>query len=102
MPSADGDLPMLRLLGGGLAFGTSAHKEELVRSWRDDARTEALYYAGHARQRRTDYDADFVAALLVGTTDTGVTLAEDGELSRAAGRLSSKGMGDLSDFVIFG
>eukprot|EP00873_Tetraselmis_striata_P009614 jgi/Tetstr1/429878/TSEL_019743.t1 len=72
MPSADGDLPMLRLLGG-LAFGTSARKEELVRSWRDDARTEALY-AGHARQRRTDYDADFVAALLVGTANTGVTL----------------------------
>eukprot|EP00873_Tetraselmis_striata_P019799 jgi/Tetstr1/440063/TSEL_028422.t1 len=39
---------------------------ELVRSW-DDARTEA-FYAGHARQRRTD--ADLFAALLVGTADT--------------------------------
>eukprot|EP00873_Tetraselmis_striata_P017466 jgi/Tetstr1/437730/TSEL_026384.t1 len=66
---------------------------ELVRSW-DDARTEA-FYAGHARQRRTD--ADLFAALLVGTADTVVALVEDGELSRAAGRLSSKGMGDLSD-----
>eukprot|EP00873_Tetraselmis_striata_P016686 jgi/Tetstr1/436950/TSEL_025722.t1 len=59
---------------------------ELVRSW-DDARTEA-FYAGHARQRRTD--ADLFAALLVGTADTVVALVEDGELSRAAGRLSSK------------
>eukprot|EP00873_Tetraselmis_striata_P026867 jgi/Tetstr1/447131/TSEL_034569.t1 len=66
---------------------------ELVRSW-DDARAEA-FYAGHARQRRTD--ADLFAALLVGTADTVVALVEDGELSRAAGRLSSKGMGDLSD-----
>eukprot|EP00873_Tetraselmis_striata_P034688 jgi/Tetstr1/454952/TSEL_041813.t1 len=66
---------------------------ELVRSW-DDARTDA-FYAGHARQRRTD--ADLFAALLVGTADTVVALVEDGELSRAAGRLSSKGMGDLSD-----
>eukprot|EP00873_Tetraselmis_striata_P004377 jgi/Tetstr1/424641/TSEL_015163.t1 len=54
---------------------------ELVRSW-DDARTEA-FYAGHARQRRTD--ADLFAALLVGTADTVVALVEDGELSRAAG-----------------
>eukprot|EP00873_Tetraselmis_striata_P009911 jgi/Tetstr1/430175/TSEL_020006.t1 len=69
---------------------------ELVRSW-DDARTEA-FYAGHARQRRTD--ADLFAALLVGTADTVVALVEDGELSRAAGRLSSKGMGDLSDPAI--
>eukprot|EP00873_Tetraselmis_striata_P008775 jgi/Tetstr1/429039/TSEL_019004.t1 len=66
---------------------------ELMRSW-DDARTEALY-AGHARQRRTD--VDLFAALLVGTADTVVALVEDGELSRAAGRLSYKGMGDLSD-----
>eukprot|EP00873_Tetraselmis_striata_P040610 jgi/Tetstr1/460874/TSEL_006032.t1 len=70
---------------------------ELVRSW-DDARTET-FYAGHARQRRTD-DADLFAALLVGTADTVVALVEDGELSRAAGRLSSKGMGDLSDPAI--
>eukprot|EP00873_Tetraselmis_striata_P022295 jgi/Tetstr1/442559/TSEL_030657.t1 len=69
---------------------------ELVRSW-DDARTEA-FYAGHARQRRTD--ADLFAALLVGTADTVVALVEDEELSRAAGRLSSKGMGDLSDLAI--
>eukprot|EP00873_Tetraselmis_striata_P037108 jgi/Tetstr1/457372/TSEL_043974.t2 len=69
---------------------------ELVRSW-DDARTEA-FYAGHAHQRRTD--ADLFAALLVGTADTVVALVEDGELSRAAGRLSSKGMGDLSDPAI--
>eukprot|EP00873_Tetraselmis_striata_P008531 jgi/Tetstr1/428795/TSEL_018782.t1 len=69
---------------------------ELVRSW-DDARTEA-FYAGHARQRRTD--ADLFAALLVGTADTVVALVEEGELSRAAGRLSSKGMGDLSDPAI--
>eukprot|EP00873_Tetraselmis_striata_P028138 jgi/Tetstr1/448402/TSEL_035672.t1 len=70
---------------------------ELVRSW-DDTRTEA-FYAGHARQRRTD--ADLFAALLVGTADTVVALVEDGELSRAAaGRLSSKGMGDLSDPAI--
>eukprot|EP00873_Tetraselmis_striata_P035298 jgi/Tetstr1/455562/TSEL_042381.t1 len=69
---------------------------ELVRSW-DDARTDA-FYAGHARQRRTD--ADLFAALLVGTADTVVALVEDGELSRAAGRLSSKGMGDLSDPAI--
>eukprot|EP00873_Tetraselmis_striata_P000144 jgi/Tetstr1/420408/TSEL_011523.t1 len=69
---------------------------ELVRSW-DDARTEA-FYAGHARQRRTD--ADLFAALLVGTADTVVALVEDGELSRAAGRLSPKGMGDLSDLAI--
>eukprot|EP00873_Tetraselmis_striata_P006463 jgi/Tetstr1/426727/TSEL_001664.t1 len=69
---------------------------ELVRSW-DDARTEALY-AGHARQRRTG--ADLFAALLVGTADTVVALVEDGEFSRAAGRLSSKGMGDLSDSSI--
>eukprot|EP00873_Tetraselmis_striata_P026824 jgi/Tetstr1/447088/TSEL_034526.t1 len=69
---------------------------ELARSW-DDARTEA-FYAGHARQRRTD--ADLFAALLVGTADTVVALVEGGELSRAAGRLSSKGMGDLSDPAI--
>eukprot|EP00873_Tetraselmis_striata_P015422 jgi/Tetstr1/435686/TSEL_024585.t1 len=69
---------------------------ELVRSW-DDARTKA-FYAGHACQRRTD--ADLFAALLVGTADTVVALVEDGELSRAAGRLSSKGMGDLSDPAI--
>eukprot|EP00873_Tetraselmis_striata_P042684 jgi/Tetstr1/462948/TSEL_007896.t1 len=69
---------------------------ELVRSW-DDARTEA-FYARHARQRRTN--ADLFAALLVGTADTVVALVEDGELSRAAGPLSSKGMGDLSDHAI--
>eukprot|EP00873_Tetraselmis_striata_P007322 jgi/Tetstr1/427586/TSEL_017711.t1 len=69
---------------------------ELVRSW-DDARTKA-FYAGHARQRRTD--TDLFAALLVGAADTVVALVEDGELSRAAGRLSSKGMGDLSDHAI--
>eukprot|EP00873_Tetraselmis_striata_P018615 jgi/Tetstr1/438879/TSEL_027388.t1 len=33
-------------------------------------------------------------------THTVVALVEDGELSRAAGRLSSKGMGDLSDHAI--
>eukprot|EP00873_Tetraselmis_striata_P025316 jgi/Tetstr1/445580/TSEL_033352.t1 len=65
--------------------------------WKDDARIEA-FYAGHARQRRTD--ADIFAALLVGTADTVVALMEDGELSRAAGRLPSKGMGDLSDPAI--
>eukprot|EP00873_Tetraselmis_striata_P014516 jgi/Tetstr1/434780/TSEL_023831.t1 len=48
--------------------------------------------------RRTD--ADLFAALLVGTADTVVALVEDGELSRAAGRLSSKGIGDLSDPAI--
>eukprot|EP00873_Tetraselmis_striata_P037014 jgi/Tetstr1/457278/TSEL_043883.t1 len=48
--------------------------------------------------RRTD--ADLFAALLVGTADTVVALVEDGELFRAAGRLSSKGMGDLSDPAI--
>eukprot|EP00873_Tetraselmis_striata_P021698 jgi/Tetstr1/441962/TSEL_030167.t1 len=69
---------------------------ELARSW-DNARTEA-FYAGHARQRRTD--ADLFATLLVSTTDNVVALVEDGELSRAAGRLSSKGMGDLSDPAI--
>eukprot|EP00873_Tetraselmis_striata_P021363 jgi/Tetstr1/441627/TSEL_029854.t1 len=69
---------------------------DLVRSW-DDARTEA-FYAGHARQRRTN--ADLFAVLLVGTADTVVALVEDGELSRAAGRLSCKGMGDLSDRAI--
>eukprot|EP00873_Tetraselmis_striata_P008542 jgi/Tetstr1/428806/TSEL_018793.t1 len=36
---------------------------------------------------------------LVGTADAVVALV-DGELSRAAGRLSSKGMGDLSDHAI--
>eukprot|EP00873_Tetraselmis_striata_P008143 jgi/Tetstr1/428407/TSEL_001843.t1 len=50
---------------------------ELVRSW-DDARTEA-FYAGHARQRRSN--ADLFAALLVGTADAVVALVEDGELS---------------------
>eukprot|EP00873_Tetraselmis_striata_P023363 jgi/Tetstr1/443627/TSEL_031626.t1 len=69
---------------------------ELVRSC-DDARIEA-FYAGHARQRRTD--ADLFAAPLVGTADTVVALVEGGELSRVAGRLSSKGMGDLSDPAI--
>eukprot|EP00873_Tetraselmis_striata_P043105 jgi/Tetstr1/463369/TSEL_008291.t1 len=49
-------------------------------------------------RRRTD--ADLFAALLVGTADTVVALVEDGELSQAAGRLSSKGMGDLSDLAI--
>eukprot|EP00873_Tetraselmis_striata_P011703 jgi/Tetstr1/431967/TSEL_021444.t1 len=86
--------------GGGCKPWRGAFAErrmtELVRSW-DDARTEA-FYAGHARQRRTD--ADLFAALLVGTADTVVALVEDGELSRAAGRLSSKGMGDLSDPAI--
>eukprot|EP00873_Tetraselmis_striata_P001648 jgi/Tetstr1/421912/TSEL_012812.t1 len=52
---------------------------ELVRSW-DDARTEA-FYAGHARQRRTD--ADLFAALLVGTADTVVALLRDKHLSRS-------------------
>eukprot|EP00873_Tetraselmis_striata_P017561 jgi/Tetstr1/437825/TSEL_026465.t1 len=56
------------------------------------------FYTGHARKRRTD--ADLFAALLVGTADTFVALVEDAELSRAAGRLSSKGMGDLSDPAI--
>eukprot|EP00873_Tetraselmis_striata_P021166 jgi/Tetstr1/441430/TSEL_029676.t1 len=65
---------------------TERRMTELVRSW-DDSRTEA-FYAGHARQRRTD--ADLFAALLVGTADTVVALVEDGELSRAAGQLSSK------------
>eukprot|EP00873_Tetraselmis_striata_P016966 jgi/Tetstr1/437230/TSEL_025960.t1 len=69
---------------------------ELMRSW-DDARTET-FYAGHARHRRTD--ADLFAALLVGTAETVVALVEDGKLSRASGRLSSKGMGDLSDLAI--
>eukprot|EP00873_Tetraselmis_striata_P029379 jgi/Tetstr1/449643/TSEL_036711.t1 len=69
---------------------------ELVRSW-DDARTEA-FYARHARQHRMD--ADLFEALLVGTANTVVELVEDGELSRAAGRLSSKGTGDLSDPAI--
>eukprot|EP00873_Tetraselmis_striata_P013109 jgi/Tetstr1/433373/TSEL_022658.t1 len=79
-------------------FGSFAERRmtELVRSW-DDARIEA-FFAGHARQRRTG--ADLFAALLVGTPDTVVALVEDGELSRAAGRLSSKGMGDLSDPTI--
>eukprot|EP00873_Tetraselmis_striata_P017493 jgi/Tetstr1/437757/TSEL_026411.t1 len=52
---------------------------ELVRSW-DDARTEA-FYAGHARQRRTD--ADLFAALLVGTADTVVALLRDKHPSRS-------------------
>eukprot|EP00873_Tetraselmis_striata_P041380 jgi/Tetstr1/461644/TSEL_006744.t1 len=52
---------------------------ELVRSW-DDARTEA-FYAGHARQRRTD--ADLFAALLVGTPDTVVALLRDKHPSRS-------------------
>eukprot|EP00873_Tetraselmis_striata_P039985 jgi/Tetstr1/460249/TSEL_000484.t1 len=70
---------------------------ELVRSWHA-ARTE-VFYAGGFRKRRTD--ADLFAALLVGTADTlFVALVEDGEPSRAAGRLSSKGMGDLSDPAI--
>eukprot|EP00873_Tetraselmis_striata_P002792 jgi/Tetstr1/423056/TSEL_013827.t1 len=60
-------------------------KTELVRSW-DDPRTEALY-AECARQRRTD--AELFVALFVGTGDTVVALAEYGQLSRAAGRLSS-------------
>eukprot|EP00873_Tetraselmis_striata_P020418 jgi/Tetstr1/440682/TSEL_028990.t1 len=63
---------------------------ELMRSW-DDARTEALH-AEHARQRRMD--AGLFAALLVGTADTVVVaLVEDGQLSRAAGRVSSKALG---------
>eukprot|EP00873_Tetraselmis_striata_P035146 jgi/Tetstr1/455410/TSEL_042242.t1 len=69
---------------------------ELVRSW-DDARTEVLY-AGHAGQCRAD--ACLFAVLLVGTADAVVALAGDIELSRAAGRLHSKGMGDLSDRAI--
>eukprot|EP00873_Tetraselmis_striata_P041730 jgi/Tetstr1/461994/TSEL_007066.t1 len=52
---------------------------ELVRSW-DDACTEA-FYAGHARQRRTD--TDLFAALLVGTTDTVVALLRDKHPSRS-------------------
>eukprot|EP00873_Tetraselmis_striata_P002943 jgi/Tetstr1/423207/TSEL_001327.t1 len=40
------------------------------------------------------------AVLLVGTADTVVALVEGGEVSRAAGRLSCKGMGDLSDHAI--
>eukprot|EP00873_Tetraselmis_striata_P036179 jgi/Tetstr1/456443/TSEL_043171.t1 len=59
---------------------------ELVRSW-DDARTEA-FYAGHARQRG------------LSSADNVVALVEDGQLSRAAGRLSSKGICDLSDLAI--
>eukprot|EP00873_Tetraselmis_striata_P026819 jgi/Tetstr1/447083/TSEL_034521.t1 len=59
---------------------------EIVRSW-DDARIEA-FHARNARQRRTD--GDLFAALLVGSADTVVALVEDGELSRAAGRISSK------------
>eukprot|EP00873_Tetraselmis_striata_P020154 jgi/Tetstr1/440418/TSEL_028752.t1 len=58
---------------------------ELMRSW-DNARTEALLHAGHARQRRVD--DDLFAALLVGIADTVVVLVMDGEVSRAAGRLS--------------
>eukprot|EP00873_Tetraselmis_striata_P029691 jgi/Tetstr1/449955/TSEL_037009.t1 len=69
---------------------------ELARSW-DDERTEA-FYAGHARHRRTD--ADLFAALLISSADTVVALVEDGELSRQASRLSSKGMGDPSDPAI--
>eukprot|EP00873_Tetraselmis_striata_P028849 jgi/Tetstr1/449113/TSEL_036325.t1 len=69
---------------------------ELVRSW-DDAHTKAPY-ARHARERRTV--ADLFAALLVGTADNVVALVEDGELSRVAGGLSSKGMGDLCDPAI--
>eukprot|EP00873_Tetraselmis_striata_P040844 jgi/Tetstr1/461108/TSEL_006247.t1 len=69
---------------------------ELMRSW-DDTRTET-FYAGHARQRRTE--ADLYAALLVGTADTVVALVEDGELSRVTGRLSSKDTGDLVDPAI--
>eukprot|EP00873_Tetraselmis_striata_P021179 jgi/Tetstr1/441443/TSEL_029689.t1 len=61
-------------------------------------RAHQTLYAGHARQRRTD--ADLFAALLVGTADTVVALVEDKELSRAAGRLSFKGMGDLSNHAI--
>eukprot|EP00873_Tetraselmis_striata_P007227 jgi/Tetstr1/427491/TSEL_017617.t1 len=41
------------------------------------------------------------SATLMGTADTVVALVEDGELSRAASQLSSKGMGDLSDHAIF-
>eukprot|EP00873_Tetraselmis_striata_P010131 jgi/Tetstr1/430395/TSEL_020205.t1 len=52
---------------------------ELVRSW-DDARTE-VFYAGHARQRRTD--ADLFAELLVGTADTVVALLRDKHPSRS-------------------
>eukprot|EP00873_Tetraselmis_striata_P000464 jgi/Tetstr1/420728/TSEL_011811.t1 len=70
---------------------------EIVLSW-DDARTDEAFCAKHARLRRTD--ADLFAALLVGTADTVVALVEDGRLSRAAGRLSSKGMGDPSDLAI--
>eukprot|EP00873_Tetraselmis_striata_P009872 jgi/Tetstr1/430136/TSEL_019969.t1 len=69
---------------------------ELVRSW-DDARTEALC-SGHARQRRTD--DDLCEALLVGTAGIVVGLVEDVNLSRAAGRFSSKGKGDLPDLGI--
>eukprot|EP00873_Tetraselmis_striata_P025832 jgi/Tetstr1/446096/TSEL_033696.t1 len=63
-----------------------------------EADDPVAFYAGHARQRRTD--ADLFAALLVGTTYTVVALVEDGEFSRAGGRLSSKGMVDLSDPAI--
>eukprot|EP00873_Tetraselmis_striata_P022178 jgi/Tetstr1/442442/TSEL_030566.t1 len=52
---------------------------ELVRSW-DDACTEA-FYAGHARQRRTD--TDLFAALLVGTADTVVAMLRDKHPSRS-------------------
>eukprot|EP00873_Tetraselmis_striata_P029135 jgi/Tetstr1/449399/TSEL_036494.t1 len=36
----------------------------------------------------------------MGTADTAMALVEDGELSQAAGRLSSKGMGDLSNHAL--
>eukprot|EP00873_Tetraselmis_striata_P006874 jgi/Tetstr1/427138/TSEL_017327.t1 len=64
----------------------------------DDARTEALY-AGHARQCWAD--PNLFAALLVDTADNVIVpLVEGGELSRAAIRMPSKGMGDLHDLAI--
>eukprot|EP00873_Tetraselmis_striata_P046317 jgi/Tetstr1/466581/TSEL_000989.t1 len=95
-PSRDGRRRRQQALAWRFRAFAERRMTELVRSW-DDARTEA-FYAGHARHRRTD--ADLFAALLMGTVDTVVALVEDEELSRAAGRLSSKGMGDLSDPAI--
>eukprot|EP00873_Tetraselmis_striata_P000583 jgi/Tetstr1/420847/TSEL_011921.t3 len=59
------------------------------------------FHEALAEAQRVERTLPFFAALLVGTADTVVALVEDdGELSRAAGRLSSKGMGDLSDPAI--
>eukprot|EP00873_Tetraselmis_striata_P007432 jgi/Tetstr1/427696/TSEL_017821.t1 len=73
---------------------------EFQEAWAEAQRcvNERVVAAVEADDRRTD--ADLFAALLVGTAHTVVALVEDGEFSRAAGRLSSKGMGDLSDPAI--